>query len=526
MQPATSSWWSTGKNAPKSSDIERRSRRNDPRKRIIQVRGEAIGCWAVRNVWFHSTVPQMVRAWHAWLCAGGLLFMFAQIRVLRRIDVGRRRALHVRDIEAVLPIPIAATSQPILPAHHSHVPVPAMRIELPLPPLPPPQTQSATSKARAVAQEQPLLPRNVPCIEFADLEAAHGRCSHPHATLEPLFDCPRASHVEEACAIHPAAVANASCAHAVATDAAHANRPLLSWSDVVFAIATHNSKKEYDLLDVAVHTWVPMTAGADIFVTIDSDDPRNDSKVFPPLLGSDGKHLPHAVQVHIYRCPVCCSGGKGTPGSVPDSVVDSRVVACTGNGVVREGWKARSKVPAQGTRRWLCEAEGSVSRGPWQGSRARQGCMVRSTPRVLISLGSRATYVTVHAVLGPRTRVYHGHALAHARAHTHAHGCRWGMCMCMCMHIGHGRWVRMWREYEQHEPPCTRLAMLLTQVLHMFVEIGRVFGDSQGSRLAKRYVIKLDADATIFPHHLQVLCVEWGVEWRAGWSGREWEGVG
>ena len=118
-----------------------------------------------------------------------------------------------------------------------------------------------------------------------------------------------------------------------------AGGPPVDWSAVVFGVPIHNSKSEEGMLAAASETWLQLVAGADVLLTTDVDDPRGDDEI-ARLVHVSG------VTTHVSRCPVCCSGGKPTPGrSVPpasnaDGTGESRP-KCVG---VREGWAARSKV--------------------------------------------------------------------------------------------------------------------------------------------------------------------------------------
>ncbi|KAL1524926.1 hypothetical protein AB1Y20_019803 [Prymnesium parvum] len=276
------------------------------------------------------------------LCGTILVFVLVQLAIAATVARRRPQA----------PPPPSATA--VAPPSSPHLP------PFPLRPL--------------VAPPSRRLPRGVPCTEFADLDAAYVRCHGASAT--PLVHCPRATSMETACVMRPAEV-DVSCGSVGSTS--------LEWKDVVFAVATYNSEFEREMLQVGAETWLPLVSGADLVLGIDADDPRPDEYIKPKL-----KRAAHDVHIHVYRCPVCCSGGRKTPGSaksrsegaagMPNSPCPEPTEE--GKAVVREGWKARSKV------------------------------------------------------------------------------------------------------------------------MYLFLEVGRMFGGGAGGRAAKRYLLKVDADATLHPHHL------------------------
>lgn len=219
-------------------------------------------------------------------------------------------------------------------------------------PIPPPLSQSPVSikpayEPAGVALAPPLrpthvLPRNVPCTEFSDLDAAHARCENESS--EPAIHCPRASGMEAACVSSAAAVETDCTRMAAARAAGTPANSSLDWGAVAFAMATYDAEFERQMLQVGAETWMRMTVGADLVLGIDLDDPRKHEEIRPSW-----GHTEPPLQVHIFRCPICCSGGRPTPGSararqVSVSKADSPCKRTPpAEGFVREGWKASAK---------------------------------------------------------------------------------------------------------------------------------------------------------------------------------------
>ena len=126
----------------------------------------------------------------------------------------------------------------------------------------------------------------------------------------------------------------------------------LTWTAMIFGVATFNSAHDEDFLREASRTMFSMTHGADVLLVTDLDDPRDDRRI-AHLVAVEG------VASHVHRCPVCCAGGHVPPGrSVAPAVVANGPTdgsACVG---VREAWLARSKVLhmiAEAARRFVDE---------------------------------------------------------------------------------------------------------------------------------------------------------------------------
>lgn len=175
-----------------------------------------------------------------------------------------------------------------------------------------------------------VLPRHVPCIELRALASCLSTLQNPW---------PNSS--DWACA-DDGIVRLARCPQLVAASAT------VDWSAVVFGFPIHNSLGEEELIRAAAQTWLPLTAGADVLLATDKDDPRTYARL-QNLIGVD------TITTQVTRCPVCCSGGRKTPGKrdtglaaeVNGSALGA-VAACDGTtegpAIVREGWMARTKV--------------------------------------------------------------------------------------------------------------------------------------------------------------------------------------
>lgn len=190
-------------------------------------------------------------------------------------------------------------------------------------PPPPPSPAVLTSRSA------PALPRNVSCIELSAIEpclrglqnpwpmSADWACMDSDRGVQRLASCPSMRA--------PAAI---------------------DWRAVAFGIPIHNSALEEEMLASASATWLQLVAGADVVLATDKDDPRDDARL---------RSLAHApgVTTHAFRCPVCCSGGRLTPGRAATHRPALAPGAAGrrgdggGNGTcvgVREGWAARTKV--------------------------------------------------------------------------------------------------------------------------------------------------------------------------------------
>ena len=197
------------------------------------------------------------------------------------------------------------------------------------------------------------LPRNVPCIELADLRAAYAPCAATQRKLR-VVQCTRS--VEKTCAKRAAHIAEMP-AHRCPVGAqsigpaksvinqelsADARRGAITWRSVVIGMALHASSAERELLQAAADTWLQMTPGADLLLMTDADDLRPDHEVAPLTTGLGA--------VVVYRCAGCrglrCVGAGGMK------------AACTG---VKEGWLARRKV---------CKEVGPQARPPCSPYRA------------------------------------------------------------------------------------------------------------------------------------------------------------
>ena len=215
----------------------------------------------------------------------------------------------------------------------------------------------------------PLLPTNVTCLELAALHNCLGH-DHIHAPwpLSADYAC-RERGLDQ--------LPRRSCAElkrrAAMTAGAgrRSNEDTFDWSDTVFGFPVYNSQSEEDMLKEASRTWLPLVApNADVVLATDLDDPRDDARIMGLVAAS-------RVRAHVFRCPVCCSGGRPTPGraSKPAGALsrsghasgthangagspgadasgthvngagspgaDATARECVG---VREGWMARSKV--------------------------------------------------------------------------------------------------------------------------------------------------------------------------------------
>ena len=113
--------------------------------------------------------------------------------------------------------------------------------------------------------------------------------------------------------------------------------PLLPWDAVAFGFAIYNSAAEEAFLKEAARTWLPMARGADVLLTTDLDDPRQDERL-SGLVAVEG------VRTHVHRCAICCSGGHVPPGRSTTPAINQTAaeeLPCTG---VHEAWAARTKV--------------------------------------------------------------------------------------------------------------------------------------------------------------------------------------
>jgi hypothetical protein len=213
-----------------------------------------------------------------------------------------------------------------LPKGHTSLPPSLAGLPASVPPPPP-------VPAERHAWPYLQLPRNVPCLELGDVEAAHRSClarAGWHANAVPRthsLSCPRSREhlcVERAAKIEPRCITGASVHNDEAERVNTASPPTINWHEVVLGMAVHFSVKEARLLQAAAETWMRMLSGADIVLMTDNDDPRNASDIAPR---SDGH-----VAFHVHRCNDCrsrrCISGTASRD-------------CDG---VREGWLARRKV--------------------------------------------------------------------------------------------------------------------------------------------------------------------------------------
>ena len=122
--------------------------------------------------------------------------------------------------------------------------------------------------------------------------------------------------------------ASAAEARCETRSAGAASQAGVSWRDVVFGMAVHDSAEESALLQAAADTWLHMARGADLVLMTDVDDARSVTAIAPRVSGG--------VQVHVYRC-ADCRGQRCANAADGRSNRDG----CSG---VREGWLARRKV--------------------------------------------------------------------------------------------------------------------------------------------------------------------------------------
>lgn len=208
------------------------------------------------------------------LCGSGLLFIVAQLAVIGLFEEGWHQRFQT-SISSLPDVQRMAAMRTSVEAAPRATGTQLANVSRESTVLMPTELYSSVVDAQHIS-----IPRHVPCVEFADLDAAFEHCNRRPGD-EPRVDCPKAARMERACRLRPSVIMNASCITSDSSAGAHRSRRSLKWSAVVFAIATFNSKKEYELLETAAHTWLPMTSGADLWVAIDVDDPRDDSKVQP-----------------------------------------------------------------------------------------------------------------------------------------------------------------------------------------------------------------------------------------------------
>jgi hypothetical protein len=223
---------------------------------------------------------------------------------------------------------------------------PSLQPQPPQPPPSPPRSprhrsssfepaQSASLRAAAEAndpnpREMASLLRGAPCVELSALAPCL-------PGLRGLVVWPNSS--DWACAT----LGIQQLARCPALPAA---QPSVDWRAVAFGVPIHESQLEEQLLLAARDTWLGLVDGAEVLISTDLDDTRADTTL-AALASAPG------VTVHVSRCPVCCSGGKATPGKLVEKPAvrnsSSASGACAAVGaavgqVLREGWAARAKV--------------------------------------------------------------------------------------------------------------------------------------------------------------------------------------
>ena len=239
--------------------------------------------------------------------------------------------------------PVLLLNEPVYALHPAAVLALPRVPRLPRPPRSSRRASSIASVGANVSSSSPLhlvLPRHEPCIELADVRAAHALCASSAPTLPPSLrplTCPRSLEklcVQRAAKLEPRCESSADEESRPSAGVGHpaASRVVVSWRDVVIGIAVHESMAERRLLQAAADTWLRNAAGADLVLVTDIDDARNASAIAPLIAGEE-------VRVHVYRCAEC--RGAVCPAGAAMGDGAERADACAG---VREGWLARRKI--------------------------------------------------------------------------------------------------------------------------------------------------------------------------------------
>ena len=113
----------------------------------------------------------------------------------------------------------------------------------------------------------------------------------------------------------------------------------IDWHAVAFGIPIHHSKTQEELLTNAASTWLRLVSGADVLLSTDRDDARTDDDIGHLLAAAAP-----SVLSHVFRCPICCSGGPTAPGRKHLEQLANTTTSDKCLNGVREGWQARSKV--------------------------------------------------------------------------------------------------------------------------------------------------------------------------------------